>query len=216
MHYLRELWEQLDRAAMLGFALRIAAVFLALTVHELCHGLAAYALGDTTAKRQHRLSLNPLRHIDWMGFAALLLCGFGWAKPVPVDPRYFRHEKSGMALTALAGPAGNFLLALVLLFFVRFADQSHLATTLLAYFAYSTAQLSVGLGVFNLVPFPPLDGSKVLAALLPERLYHQWMRYESVGIAVVFALVFFGVLDGFLSKLFSAVFTMLWNFVCLL
>ena len=73
MHYLRELWEQLDRAAMLGFALRIAAVFLALTVHELCHGLAAYALGDPTAKRQHRLSLNPLRHIDWMGFAALLL-----------------------------------------------------------------------------------------------------------------------------------------------
>ena len=92
--------------------LRAAAVLLCLTVHETCHGLAALALGDPTAKSMHRLSLNPLRHIDWLGLAMMFAAGFGWARPVPVDPRYFRHPKQGMALTALAGPASNFLLAL--------------------------------------------------------------------------------------------------------
>ena len=90
-------------------------MFLCLTIHETCHGLAAYALGDPTAKRAHRLSLNPLRHIDWLGLIMMVVAGFGWAKPVPVNPNYFKKPKQGMALTALAGPASNFLLALALL-----------------------------------------------------------------------------------------------------
>ena len=115
MNYLQELWAALDFGSLRDILLRLASVFLCLTIHETCHGLAAYALGDPTAKRMHRLSLNPLRHIDWMGLLMMVTLGFGWAKPVPVDPRYFRKPKQGMALTALAGPVSNFLLALVLL-----------------------------------------------------------------------------------------------------
>lgn len=95
--------------------LRVAAVFLCLTIHETCHGLAALALGDPTAKSMHRLSLNPLRHIDWFGLALMFVAGFGWAKPVPVNPNYFRKPKQGMAITALAGPISNILLAILFL-----------------------------------------------------------------------------------------------------
>ena len=116
LHYLQNLFQALDVSSLTDAVLRVAAVFLCLTVHETCHGLAALALGDPTAKSMHRLSLNPLHHIDWLGLAPMFTVGFGWAKPVPVDPRYFRRPKQGMALTALAGPVSNFLLALVLLF----------------------------------------------------------------------------------------------------
>ena len=116
MGYLENLWNALDFGSLRDMVLRLVSVFLCLTVHETCHGLAALALGDPTAKRARRLSLNPLRHIDWFGLLMMVTVGFGWAKPVPVDPRYFRRPKQGMALTALAGPVSNFLLALVLLF----------------------------------------------------------------------------------------------------
>ena len=119
MQYLKDLWAALDLGSLEGIALRLASVFLCLTIHESCHGLAAYALGDPTAKRAHRLSLNPLRHIDWLGLIMMVVAGFGWAKPVPVDPRYFKKPKQGMAVTALAGPVSNFLLALVLLLIAR-------------------------------------------------------------------------------------------------
>ena len=124
MNYLQELWAALDFGSLRNILLRLASVFLCLTTHETCHGLAAYALGDPTAKRMHRLSLNPLRHIDWMGLLMMVTLGFGWAKPVPVDPRYFRKPKQGMALTALAGPVSNFLLALVLLVGARITGLS--------------------------------------------------------------------------------------------
>lgn len=108
MHYLSNLWAALDFGSMLDMVLRLAAVLLCLTVHETCHGLAAYALGDPTARRAHRLSLNPLRHIDWFGLLMMFAAGFGWAKPVPVNPNYFKKPKQGMALTALAGPVSIF------------------------------------------------------------------------------------------------------------
>ena len=116
---LSDLWNSLDFSAMLSALMRLIAVFLCLTVHETCHGLAAYALGDPTAKREHRLSLNPLHHIDWVGLACMLVLGFGWAKPVPVDMRYFKKPKQGMALTALAGPVSNFVLSLLALLCAR-------------------------------------------------------------------------------------------------
>ena len=115
MQYLTNLWNALDFGSLESILLRLAAVFLCLTIHETCHGLAAYALGDPTAKRAHRLSLNPLRHIDWIGFVMMIVAGFGWAKPVPVNPNYFKKPKQGMAITALAGPVSNFVLALLLL-----------------------------------------------------------------------------------------------------
>ena len=105
MHYLTNLWNALDFGTLRDAAVQLLAVLFCLTVHETCHGLAALALGDPTAKRQHRLSLNPLRHIDWFGLLMMLVAGFGWARPVPVNPNYFKKPRQGMALTALAGPA---------------------------------------------------------------------------------------------------------------
>ena len=201
-------WNSMDWDALLTAVLRVGAVLLCLTVHETCHALAALALGDPTAKGQHRISLNPLHHIDWMGLAALLLLGFGWAKPVSVDMRYFRNPKRGMALTALAGPVSNLALAFLLLLGARAlgaVSPTGSGWLLLFRFLVMAAQLSVGLGVFNLIPLPPLDGSKVLFALLPDEAYLKLMRYERYGFFLLWALILFGALDGFLSSAVAAV-----------
>lgn len=202
MGYLENLWNALDFGSLWDLLLRLVSVFLCLTVHETCHGLAALALGDPTAKRARRLSLNPLRHIDWFGLLMMVTVGFGWAKPVPVDPRYFRRPKQGMALTALAGPVSNFLLALVLLFAGRlvydYAPYSEANQRLLT-FLLTTAILSLGLGLFNLIPIPPLDGSKVLFSLLPDRAYNMMLRYERYGMFLLWAVVLLGVGDKWMS-----------------
>ncbi|WP_297721101.1 site-2 protease family protein, partial [Intestinimonas sp.] len=160
-------------AGLIDLLLSVAAILLCLTVHETCHGLAAWALGDPTAKRLHRLSLNPLRHIDPFGALMMLVAGFGWAKPVPVDPRYFRNPKSGMAVTALAGPLSNLLMAYLALLLravlLAFYRPGAVVLEGAVGFCETLAVLNVGLGLFNLIPFPPLDGSKVLGAFLPDR-----------------------------------------------
>ena len=206
--YVQTFWEQFDWAGLLSAVFRVLGVLVCLTVHETCHGLAALALGDPTAKRMRRLSLNPLHHIDWLGLASMFLCGFGWAKPVPVDMRYFKRPKAGMAVTALAGPASNFLLAMLLLFFASLTARlaAGEGAALLYGFLVNTALLSVGLGLFNLVPIPPLDGSKVLFALLPERAYYTLMRYERYGMAVLLLLVWLDVGGGYLSESIYRVF----------
>ena len=209
MQYLTNLWNALDFGSLESILLRLAAVFLCLTIHETCHGLAAYALGDPTAKRAHRLSLNPLRHIDWIGFVMMIVAGFGWAKPVPVNPNYFKKPKQGMALTALAGPVSNFLLALLTLLAARiFCDVAAYSETnqRILDFLLMVAVLSIGLGLFNLVPIPPLDGSKVLFAVLPDRAYDWLMRNERYGMLLLFALVFFDVGSNALSKTIQWVF----------
>lgn len=216
MNSFSDFWNALDRAALLQAALRVLAVLLCLTVHETCHGLAACALGDPTAKREHRLSLNPLHHIDWFGLAAMLLLGFGWAKPVPVDMRYFKKPRLGMALTALAGPVSNFLFAALALLGCR-AVLYHAPGTAFWYyllvFLHLLALLNVGLGVFNLIPISPLDGSKVLFAVLPDEAYDKLMRYERYGFFLLYALILFGALDGFLGSAVSAVFTAMKNLI---
>ena len=212
MGYLENLWNALDFGSLWDLLLRLVSVFLCLTVHETCHGLAALALGDPTAKRARRLSLNPLRHIDWFGLLMMVTVGFGWAKPVPVDPRYFRRPKQGMALTALAGPVSNFLLALVLLFAGRlvydYAPYSAANQRLLT-FLLTTAILSLGLGLFNLIPIPPLDGSRILLVVLPQRIYFQIMRYERVIFVILLAAVWAGVLDGVLGTFNDVVWDLL-------
>ncbi|MBO4913826.1 MAG: site-2 protease family protein [Oscillospiraceae bacterium] len=202
----RDYFASLDTAAMLRAALRLAAVLLSLTVHETCHGLAAYALGDTTAKSQHRISLNPLHHIDWLGLAAMLFLGFGWAKPVQVDMRRFKNPKWGMALTALAGPASNMAFAIIALLLYKLLMNTG-ASPVVFVFLQMLASLNVGLGVFNLIPISPLDGSKVLFAALPDSAYEKLMYYERYGFILLYALVFLGALDGFLTKAVTAVFT---------
>lgn len=197
MSYLKDLFQALDIGSLTDAATRLVGVFLCLTIHETCHGLAAYALGDPTAKSMHRLSLNPLRHIDWIGFFMMIVAGFGWAKPVPVNPNYFKKPKEGMAITALAGPVSNFLLALALLLAARLVYLRALMTgtlpeTLFS-FLVNTASLSVGLGLFNLVPVPPLDGSKVAAVLLPDRAYNWLMRYEQLGMVLLVVIISVGI-----------------------
>lgn len=207
--YITEFWEQFNWGGLWEMLGRVLAVLLCLTVHETCHGLAALALGDPTAKRMRRLSFNPLHHIDWLGLAAMLVCGFGWAKPVPVDMRYFKNPKAGMALTALAGPVSNLLLALVALLAAsvtaRLAPVSAF-TLWLFYFLIDLAILSIGLGLFNLIPIPPLDGSKVLFSFLPEKAYYTLMRYERYGMLVMLAIVWLDIGGNFLSRAIGTVY----------
>ena len=182
-------------------AVLVAASLLCITFHETCHGLAAYRLGDNTAKRMGRLSLNPLKHVDLMGLIMMALFRFGWAKPVPVDMRNFKNPKAGMALTALAGPVSNVVLAyaaVVLCNFVMFlADRLGSTWLLLAlaqFFVYVEI-ISAGLAVFNVFPIPPLDGSKGLFALLSDRAYDRLMRYEKYGMGLLMALLVTGAID---------------------
>lgn len=184
----------LDWSVPLELLYSVIPALLCIMIHEISHGLAAYAMGDDTAKRQGRLSLNPFRHIDWFGLAMLAVFHIGWAKPVQVDMRRFRKPKTGMAVTALAGPVSNLLLAVLLVLAYGFLyaglNQSAAGAEFLKVIG-TTAYLSVGLGVFNLIPFPPLDGSKVLFAFLPDRLYEKQMKLERYGMPVLIVIVLF-------------------------
>ena len=215
LHYLQNLFQALDFSSLADAALRAAAVFLCLTVHETCHGLAALALGDPTAKSMHRRSLNPLRHIDWLGLALMFAAGFGWAKPVPVNPNYFRKPKQGMAITALAGPASNFLLAILFLGIGKviylYAPYSDGMNVLFSWCLYTVAPMSVGMGLFNLIPFPPLDGSKVLAVFLPDGAYEKLMRYERCGILILLALSWLGLGGNALGNAIYSVYAALFH-----
>lgn len=186
----------------------LAAIILALAIHESAHALASYWLGDSTAKEMGRVSLNPLRHIDPVGFLMLLLFGYGWAKPVMIDTRYYKNPKRDMAISAAAGPLSNFLLAFICMIVYRII--SIFATGAVGnwffIFFYFCALINVGLGVFNLFPVPPLDGSKVFGALLPDRLYYSFMRLNRYGMLIMIAILALGWLDGPLATLRSGVF----------
>ena len=215
LSYLQNLAQALDLGSLTDAVLRVAAIFICLTVHETCHGLAAYRLGDPTAKMMHRLSLNPLRHIDWFGLAMMFIAGFGWAKPVPVNPLYFRRPKQGMAITALAGPVSNFLLAALMIGISKmiylWAPYSFGWDMVFTFCLYTVAPLSVGLGLFNLLPIPPLDGSKVAAVLLPDRIYIQLMRYERYGMLLLLLLSWLGWTGGLINGAIMGVYNALFN-----
>lgn len=176
-----------------------AACLVCMTLHELSHGLVAYRLGDPTAKANGRLTLNPVSHIDIIGLLLLLTVHVGWAKPVPVDMRNFRHPRRDMALTALAGPLSNFVLALAALglgsLVYHFGPEGRATAYILLFLCYLSV-LSVGLGLFNLIPIPPLDGSKIINALLPERIYRAVLHYERFLILAVVLLAWSGVFSG--------------------
>ena len=201
------------------YLLTIPAVLLTLIVHEVSHGLTADRLGDPTARSMGRLSLNPFRHLDPFGTVCMVLFRFGWARPVPIDPRYFRNPKRDMALTALAGPVSNLLLAFFsvpcyLLLGKLYSSLAIAGTVnnfvlnLVAYtwiFFVLLNQVNIGLAVFNLIPLPPLDGSRVLYAFLPSRYYFGMMRYEKyISIALMLFLLFgnrLGILDPVMNAL---------------
>ena len=183
----------LDWSYLTDLLIQLIPALLCIMIHEICHGAAAYALGDRTAATQGRLSLNPLRHIDWFGLLMLAVFHFGWAKPVSVDMRNFKHPKRDMAITALAGPMSNFLLAALGLFlfglFYRDLYGSSAGRFVIRLLQY-LAILSISLGLFNLIPIPPLDGSKVLFSFLPDKAYLRLMVLEKYGMILLIALVF--------------------------
>ena len=198
----------MDWWGLLTLLISAAAALLCITFHELSHGLVAYRLGDPTAKNAGRLTLNPIKHLDIVGLVMMLVAKVGWAKPVPVDMRYFKNPKGGMALTAIAGPAANFILAFlstgVCSLLYHFAPVTKASLIILCFFA-NMALLNVGLGIFNLIPISPLDGSKVLFALLPNKIYFTILRYEKYVMIVLIVLVLFGVFDTPLSFLITHV-----------
>ena len=203
MRYLSNIFNNLDWTVLL----RAAAVLLCITVHELSHGYVAYRLGDPTAKNMGRLTLNPIKHIDIFGLLMLFLVGFGWAKAVPVDMRNFRSPKLGMAVTALAGPVSNMLLATLALL-VRAAIipfYGGAVVDALITFLELVAVISIGLGLFNLIPIPPLDGSKILFAFLSGEMYYKLMRYERYGFIILIALMYSGVTSNWISDGLGAV-----------
>ncbi len=181
-----------------------------ITFHELSHGFVAYRLGDDTAKRAGRLTLNPIKHIDIMGLIMMVVFHFGWAKPVPINMYKFKDPKKGMAVTALAGPVSNLILAVVFMFFYGVLYYPIHGTAAGGYVLQMLtlgAYISTGLAIFNFIPIPPLDGSKVLLAVLSDQTYAKLMRIERYGMLLLVALVASGILGKPLSAAVSAVYT---------
>lgn len=185
-------------------AILLPGFLMAITFHEASHGFVAYLLGDPTAKNAGRLTVNPLKHLDLTGTLVLVLTRMiGWAKPVPVDMRYFRNPSRGMMLVALAGPGANFLLAVLLAGCFRGCAHllvSGVGSTVesivypLALICKQGALINLVLGCFNLIPIPPLDGSKILAWLLPPNLAYRFMQFERYGFIVILLLAVTGAL----------------------
>ena len=196
-------------------------LLISLTVHELAHGWIAYRLGDPTAKSRGRLTINPLKHLDPLGTAMFvgtyLLSGFvfGWAKPIPVSPYYFRNRQRGMAVVGAAGPACNFLMAVLFGLILRFtypvlAGPGRIDTAIVEILKVFV-EINIVLGVFNLIPIPPLDGSRVLGGFLPRGAYQKWVAVDRYGILILLALMvgfqrpFFSLLSGAVNGIWDLI-----------
>jgi Zn-dependent proteases len=192
---------------------RVIVLITSIPVHESAHGLVAYWLGDPTARRAGRITLNPLRHFDFIGSAVLLIGGIGWAKPVPIDARYFRKPKRDMALSALAGPVSNIIMATlaiiilkaILLFFYSGGVVMDFIVELFIFMVLT----NIALAIFNMLPVPPFDGSRIFLTFLPTKWYFTIMRYEKYIYLGVFLLLFLGVLSAPLNFLNSKVLILL-------
>ncbi len=178
--------------------LLLVPVLFSITFHEVCHGYAAYMLGDPTAKNAGRLTMNPIKHIDWVGLLVLFITRMiGWAKPVPVDPRYFKNPRKDMMWVSLAGPAANFLLAVIFAVIFRLTPAIHPGSFLypLGLMLEFMITINVGLAVFNLLPIPPLDGSHIMEGLLPYDLAREYTKITPYGFIIILVLIFTGIVN---------------------
>jgi Zn-dependent protease len=191
----------------------VPVLVLSLMLHELAHGYTAYRLGDPTAKRMGRLSFNPIRHLDPIGTAMFFITylfsnfAFGWAKPVPVSPYYFKNRQKGMALVGLAGPLTNFALAIVFVFILKALDLEPiegLGESFLLQFVFMAFAVNIVLGIFNLIPVPPLDGSRIVGAFLPREAYEKWVRLDQFGMFLAIGALFIVFYTGILSDTIRA------------
>lgn len=193
----------LDWSVLTDILISIIPAVICLVFHELSHGFVALKLGDTTAKDAGRLTLNPIKHLDIFGLIMMAIFKIGYAKPVPVNMNRFKNPKLGMAITAFAGPFSNIVLACVVLFLTGLLVIPLASAGTFGYIVFQmlsrTATLSCALAIFNMIPIPPLDGSKVLFALLPDKWYYKILQYERFGFIILIAVVYFNVLSSYLS-----------------
>lgn len=194
------------------YLVRAVAMLLIIPVHEAAHAFVSYKMGDPTAKNYGRLTLNPLAHFDPFGALAMILAGIGWAKPVPTDVRRFRHPKRDMAISAAAGPVSNLLMAYLgmILYKLAYYRMPVNSGQLVMLFLSIFISLNISLAVFNLLPIPPFDGSRIFLAFLPTRLYFKAMQYERYIMMAVLLLVLIGALDTPLYYLNQGAQRVLW------
>lgn len=191
--------------------IRLIVALIALPIHEYAHGYAAYRMGDYTAERQGRLTLNPLAHFDPIGTIAIILFGFGWAKPVPINPLNFENPKKGMMISSLAGPLSNIGLALLAMVLYKISYipvymgiYNAFVITVQTFLLYMIS-INITLGVFNLIPIPPLDGSRIASYFLPQHIYLKIMQYENIIFIALLVVLWIGLLDAPISFVSGAV-----------
>jgi len=201
---------------IIGMLISVVCRLIAITGHEVAHGFVSYKLGDPTPRREGRLSFNPMAHLDLMGTLLMLLTGFGWAKPVSVDPRYYRDTKKGMALVAIAGPLANLIMAFagLLIYAIIFAinvktGALSMLTSFLSEFSISFAITNLSFMIFNLIPIPPLDGSRILGMFLSNSAYYKLLQYERYSLFLIMVLslsgAFSAIIGGGVSLIFSGI-----------
>mgnify|MGYP003293061271 CR=1 FL=1 len=199
---------------LVTFFSRLFVIFCTMPIHEYAHALIATKLGDQTPRLSGRLTLNPMAHISPLGAIMIFLCGFGYAKPVNVNPRNFKDPKKGMALTAIAGPISNLIMGFIFIFIATIYNYTLFNYTTMSIaiytFLYFAGMVNVNLAVFNLLPIPPLDGSRILQLLIPSKYYYKFLQYERYIVLIVFVLILTGILSGplsYISNLIISLFT---------
>lgn len=183
----------------------IIAIILAMTFHEFGHAYISYKLGDPTPQKDGRLTLNPFKHIDFFGMLMIIVVGFGWAKPVQINSQYYKDKKLDTMLVSAAGPIMNLIIAVIVTLFLNF----NILTDLLNKIVF----VNIVLGVFNLLPIPPLDGSKIVTGFLPEKLYFKWLNIESFGFIILLILMITGVMNAPLMNVVNIIKEKLFNYL---